>query len=145
MTGEPQQPRPLSDTFSARLKRLFETVPKTPGGRDKWSNASVAEAVTRLGVPTTHSHISHMRLGVRSNPSAALVKALADVFRVPVTYFYEDQTGGNVSTELVAALGDAGVRGVALRAQGISEQGMNKLMELADMIRELEKLPPAEQ
>ncbi|MEJ7648650.1 MAG: helix-turn-helix transcriptional regulator [Nakamurella sp.] len=144
MTGDQNAPRPLSDTFSARLKRLFETVPKTPGGRDKWSNASVAEAVTQLGVSTTHSHISHMRLGVRNNPSAALVKALADVFRVPVTYFYEDRDGGDVSSELVAALGDAGVRGVALRAQGISEQGMSKLLEMADMIRELEKLPPAD-
>lgn len=127
-------------TFGELLTHLIQTVPRTPGGSDRWSNQLIAESVTALGVPTTPSHISHLRNGHRENPSAALVKALSRTFRVPITYFYGEADTA-VDTALLAGLRDSGVRGIALRATGLSSDGLRRLTEIADVIREAERLP----
>lgn len=136
--------KPRAQTFSSRLSQLFDMVPKDTESGEKWTSAALAAEVTRTGVPTGQSHMAHLRSGTRSNPSAALVKAIADVFGVPVGYFYdESDSHWEADLEAVALLRSAGVRGVALRASSLSPRGLARLAELADLIRDVEGLPPA--
>lgn len=131
--------KPL-DGFAEKLATLFATVRRAEG--QLWTTTAVAEAVTAQGVPVGQSHISQLRSGKRSNPSAELVGALAAVFDVPVGYFYntgDDPQRWQRELETVASLRRAGVHAVALRAQGLSERGLATLAKLADDIRAIEQ------
>lgn len=136
----------LPQTFASKLTTLFEVTVRTPTG-DQWTNTALADAVTELGVPTVQSYISQLRHGKRANPSAALVGAIATAFGVPVGYFYnaDDAKLRDVAEmRAINAMRSAGVASVAWRASGLSAQGLQQLETLADYIRSMEGLPPAE-
>ncbi|WP_231988201.1 helix-turn-helix domain-containing protein [Nakamurella panacisegetis] len=136
----------LPETFARKLSALFASTVRTATG-DPWTNTTLAEAVTEIGVPVVQSYISQLRHGKRTNPSADLVGAIASAFGVPVGYFYdgEEATQRQIDEQrTVNALRAAGVENVAWRASGISAQGLEQLAKLADYIRAMEGLPPAE-
>lgn len=128
-----------SSDFADRLNRLVATTRQADGSA--WTNAAVARAVTELGTPTGPSNISLLRSGQRTNPSAALVGALAEVFDVPTDYFFS-RTAEEWERELkaVTTLRRAGVRSVAARAAKLSDDSLDKLTELADYLARLENL-----
>lgn len=123
--------------FASRLNRLVDAGRQSDG--TPWSNAALAKAVTALGVPTSASNLSLLRSGRRSNPSAALVDALAAVFGVPVDFFF-GRTSEEWDRELetVLALRRAGVRSVTTRAAQLSDAGLAKLAEMADYLASIE-------
>ena len=124
-----------------RLDYLFKTVinPKTSR---LYSNDAVAAALAEKGISVTGTHISHLRTGRRDNPSARLLAGLAELFGVPLGYFFEPEVEEQIKEELqtLVALRDTGIRSVMLRAQGISPQSMEHLKALLDRIREIEGL-----
>lgn len=139
-------PRGLTETFAERLSALFEAQRTPKGGI--WTNTALAAAVTELGVPSVQSHISQLRNGRRSNPSAALVGAIAAAFGVPISYFFgegaDDRQNWLNQLRTVSALREAGVESIALRSSGVSPEGMHRLIELAEYIRSVEGLPPVD-
>ena len=106
-----------SETLAAKLQHLFATV--KPAGRGEYSNHEVATAIEAGGGPTiSATYIWQLRKGLRSNPTLNHLEALAGFFGVPVAYFLDEEITDRIDEELevIAALRDAGIRSVALRA-----------------------------
>lgn len=131
--------------FAELLDHLFKTVPG-PGGKGHWSNEQAAAELARLGTPMSGAYLSQLRHGKRLNPSARSVGALATLFAVPVTYFYEIETAEKINKDLrlLSAIRDSNVESLALRARGLSPKAIDNLKGIIDHIRELERLPEEE-
>jgi transcriptional regulator with XRE-family HTH domain len=130
-------------TLAQRLEYLFRTV-REPGRRE-YSNEEVSAAIARdQDVTISASYIWYLRTGQRDNPTFKHLNALARFFGVPAAYFFDDDTTGRVEAELalLAAMKDADVRDVALRAAGLSPQSLGTISDVIARVRELEGLPP---
>lgn len=87
---------PEPDSIAGRLSHLCRT--KHPANRGPLTAQEVAEMVTELGgVQVTGSYIAQVRGGRRTNPTVDVLRALAKVFDVPLTYFFEDCEGAACS------------------------------------------------
>lgn len=127
--------------LAGKLNHLFATVP-APTRSGLYSNDAAAQALSERGVIVSGVHLSHLRAGRRDNPSARLLAALADVFGVPIGYFFDSSVEEQVNAELEAlvALKDSRVKSLMLRAQGVSAESMEHLEAILDRIRQLEGL-----
>lgn len=133
--------RPLA-TFADRLNFLFETV--HPATRRRYSNDEVAAAIHdhhATGISATYIWL--LRNARRDNPTIKHVEALARFFGVPSAYFFNEDMTSQVTRELRLAqtLKSVGVQRLALRANGLSAQSIDTLIEMIDRVRELEGLP----
>ncbi len=126
--------------LTAQLERLFNTVPQ-PDGRRLWTNEEAAAAMTRGGVPTSAAYLSQLRTGKRDNPSARHLAAVAQLFEVPVDYFFNADVASRIDADLalVMAFRDAGVHKIALRAHGLSPEGLATVGQMVDYIRQHEE------
>ena len=127
--------------LAAKLNHLFATVP-APTKSGLYSNESAAHALGELGVTVSGVHISHLRSGRRDNPSARLLAALAELFGVPIGYFFDPTLEDRINSELDAltALKDSRAKSLMLRAQGVSPESMEHLEGLLNRIRQIEGL-----
>lgn len=124
-----------------KLNHLFATVP-APTRSGLYSNDTAAHALADLGVTVSGVHISHLRSGRRDNPSARLLVALAELFGVPIGYFFDSTMAETIDSELesLAALRDSRAKSLMRRARGVSPQSMDQLEAILDRIRQLEGL-----
>ena len=78
-------------------------------------------------------------------PSYQILEAIAQFFGVPATYFSKEMTDteAELHAELQQSIRDAGVRRIALRSSGLSEQSLRSVMRIIDDYRRLEGLDPA--
>jgi hypothetical protein len=132
-------------TFAGRLNHLFRSV--RPDGRREFSNDEVCASIARdQGIRISASYIWYLRTGQRDNPTFKHVAALAAFFGVPAGYFFDEETGRRVEAELamMTAMQDAGVRSVALRAEGLSAASLEAIADVLDRVRQLEGLPVSE-
>jgi transcriptional regulator with XRE-family HTH domain len=130
-------------TLAQKLDHLFRTVHP---GRGEYSFDEVAKAIQARGGPTiSATYLWQLRKGLRDNPTKKHLEALADFFGVSPAYFFDDAAAERIDAELalLAALRDASVRQVALRAVGLSPQTLDAIAEMIDRIRQLEGLPDA--
>lgn len=134
-------------TLAERIEYLFAQT-AGPGGRP----ATLQEIVDRMaerGISTMSvSYLQQLRSGLAENPRLQHLRALADAFGVPLTYFFEDATGdsqGN-ATGGEADLADlaADERGIALRVHGLSEDALESIRSVVELARRSENLddPP---
>ena len=132
-------PRPGS--LAERLNRLFETV--HPSGRGHFNNEEVARSIRENGGDISRAYIAYLRNGQRTNPTLHHLEELARFFGVKAAYFFDDDVADEVDArlDLIVAMRDAGVRSVALRAAGLSPQGLRAVANIVDQVRELEGLP----
>ena len=121
--------------LSPKLEHLFTLVPRSTGGR--YTNETAAHALAEAGVKVSSVHLSHLRSGRRNNPSARLLAALAELFGVPIGYFFDPAIEERVNNELstLLALHDTRVKGLMLRAQGLNRQNFKRLEEVLEQIR----------
>lgn len=127
-------------TIAAKLEHLFRSV---PGPRGEYSLEEVAAGIRARGGPTVSaSYIWQLRKGVKDNPTKKHMEALADFFGIPASYFFDDEAAGRIEAELemLAALRDAGVRRVALRAAGLSPRSLEAIQTIIEGAREVEGL-----
>jgi transcriptional regulator with XRE-family HTH domain len=124
-----------------KLNHLFATVP-APTRSGLYSNDSAAHALGERGVTVSGVHISHLRSGRRDNPSARLLAALAELFGVPIGYFFDSTMEDRINEELAAlsALKDSRAKSLMLRAQGVSPESMEHLEAILERIRQIEGL-----
>src|SRR5918912_4151596 len=112
-------------TLADKLDRLFKTVRPRDGG--EFTFEEVAEGIRRRGGPTiSATYIWQLRKGLRDNPTKRHLEALADFFGVSPAYFFDDAAAERIDAELalLAALRDAPVRRLALRASGLSPDSL---------------------
>lgn len=128
-----------------RLNALFARVPAS-GTSQLYSNDRAAKELGDAGVKVTGSYLSLLRSGKQRNPSARLLGAIADLFDVPVTYFFDDDQAAAINAELDLLIGlrDTQVRGILTRAAGLSDRGKANLGAILDQIRQMEGLDDAD-
>lgn len=127
--------------LAEKLNHLFATVP-APTKSGLYSNDTAALALEERGVTVSGVHLSHLRSGRRDNPSARLLAALADLFGVPIGYFFDDTMESQINAELDAliAFRDSRAKGLMMRAQGVSPESMEHLEAILERIRKIEGL-----
>jgi hypothetical protein len=125
-----------------RLNHLFATVPR-PNGQGLWTNEQASVALAAAGTYMSDGYLSQLRSGKRNNPSARNLAAIADLFAVPVDYFFNAETAAKIDADLrlLVAVRDVGVQGLALRAHGLSPQSIAGLAGIIEQVRRLEHLP----
>ena len=128
--------------LAERLNHLFATVPR-PDRQGYWTNEQAAAELARLGTPMSHAYLSQLRTGKRDNPSARHLAAIAELFAVPMEYFFNTEIADKINADLrlLAAIRDSGVKGVALRAHGLSPASLASLEGIIEQVRKLERLP----
>jgi transcriptional regulator with XRE-family HTH domain len=149
---------PGAGRLAGRLNHLFATV--HPRGRGPYSNEEVAKAIRAQGGDISKAYLAYLRNGSRDNPTMQHIAALATFFGVSPAYFFDDRVADDTDAriaELAALreagversrwrdLEDAGLRRVALRAAGLSPQGLRAVETILDNLRELEGLPAADE
>lgn len=131
-------------SFGDQLNHLIEIV----HGRNRapYTNKELAEAVRERGVRCTPQYIGQLRAGKHA-PSLEVARALAQVFGVSIDYFSHPDVGRDTDQQLayLAALQDAGVTKVALRAADLSPSALETLHEIIDRIRAEEELSADDQ
>jgi transcriptional regulator with XRE-family HTH domain len=136
---------PRGSVIAERLNRLFATV--HPAGRGPYTLREVADAVNAEAGESVISaaYLSQLRTGQRGEPSHSRLAAVARFFGVDTDYFAgtEDAEETDRQLEVLVAMRDAGVRSVALRAAGLSEESLAAIRAVIDNARRLEGLPDA--
>lgn len=127
--------------LAEKLNHLFANVPRSNGG-GYHTNDTAAHALNEAGVAISSVYLSHMRSGRRTNPSARLLAAIAQMFGVPIAYFFNDELEQQINSELasLAALRDSEVKGLMLRARGMSRPNLKLLRDIVDSMRRSEGL-----
>lgn len=119
------------DTFGTRLRRLFDSVRREDGS--KYTPREVAEEITRRGHRLSKSYV-YTLLKDESEPSHALVQALAEFFEVPLDFFSNSERGRDLNRQyqVLASLGDHNVRQIAFRAQNLSPEQLQSVLDYID-------------
>ena len=130
----------MSQTFAARLNRLFDTV--YPPGRGPHTSAEVIAALKAEGITMSAPYLSQLRSGNRTNPSGATMTALANFFRIKPAYFTDDEFFERLDRELgyLAQMREDGVRRIAARTIGLSDEAKRDLVEKVEELRRREHL-----
>lgn len=106
----------------AELLRRLIAIVRRPDGTE-WTGKDIVATARANDVELSESHLSELRRGVKTNPTMRVLVALADVFEVPVAYFFGDPQiveETEAELELRAAMRDAQVIQVAARAADLS-------------------------
>jgi transcriptional regulator with XRE-family HTH domain len=131
------------NVLAERLDHLFATV--HPRDRKPYTLREVADAINAEAGATiiSVSYLSQLRAGQRTEPSHSRLVAIARFFGVDVDYFSKDVPAEDAGQqiEFLAAMRDAGVRSVALRAHGLSEFSLAAVRAVIENARRLEHLP----
>lgn len=119
-----------------KLQHLFRTIPQGAGA-GWYTNEAMVRALAARGVVVTVQHLSSLRNGRRDNPSAKMLAAIADVFGVPLDYFFDEEAEKRVNDELdtLAQLRRAG--GLRLRG-GLDAEGLASLLAAIQRVHDLD-------
>jgi len=135
----PETPRaPM--TLAEKIDTLFQTV-RRPND-EQFSHEEVARACREAsGESFSAPYLWQLRTGRRTNPTKRHLEALAQFFQVPASYFFDEDSSTAIAKELelLAALRDAEVRSVALRAVNLSREGIGTISDMIDVIARREK------
>lgn len=129
--------------LSVKLNKLFDIMRKPSD--PPLSNAAAAEAITRkTGVAISAAYLWQLRSGLKTNPTVAHLRAIAQFFGVAPSYLVDPGIDPDVDAQLnlLQAMRDAGVVDLAMRASGLTSQALNSLRAMVDHARHLEQLPP---
>lgn len=136
-------------SLAEQIEHLFAKT-AGPAGRP----ATLQEIVDRMaerGISTMSlSYLQQLRTGQAQNPRLQHLRALADVFDVPLGYFFEEEasepSGSDGSPdEGPAGRGDSAdltsaERDVALRVHGLSDDALDSISAIVEFARKRENL-----
>jgi transcriptional regulator with XRE-family HTH domain len=127
-------------TLAQKLDNLVRTVHEP--GRGPYSTREIADAINqRHGAQViSHSTVANLLSGKQTTPTKAVLELLAEFFRVPISYFFDDAMAARLGAELelVAALRDAGVRDLALRVAGLDDDARRAVMAMIDALQKMQ-------
>ena len=126
-----------------KLQHLFKTIPQDQG-RGWFTNEAVVRELADRGVTVTVQHLSNLRNGRRSNPSARLLGSIADVFGVPVGYFFDQDEQRRVNEDLETLSQLRRVGGLRLRGGELSPEGIVQLIAAIQEVARTEERRPGE-
>ncbi|MFE2865028.1 XRE family transcriptional regulator [Embleya sp. NPDC059259] len=147
MADKVDEAAPEPGMLAQRLEHLFATV--HPPDRGPYSTAEAVELINEAAGETVigATYMWQLRTGRRDDPTHSRLNAVAKFFGVSVTYFYDDAVAERTDAQLamLAAVRDAGVRSIALRANGLSPESQAAVTAMLDRVRLLEGLPQPEE
>jgi hypothetical protein len=114
------EPNEAGQTFASRLDHLFRRV--HPSDKPEFTYEEVANGVTQAGHDISAAYVWQLRNGKRTNPTLRHIEGL----------------------DLITSLRDAGVQNLALRAHGLSPEGLAAVESMVEHVRRLEKLSDPE-
>ena len=128
------------ESFAARLDTLFRRV--HPPDKAEYTYEEVARGATRSGFDISAAYVWQLRNGKRTNPTLRHIEGLASFFGVPASYFLDPEVQRRVDAELdlMVSLRNAGVQNLALRAHGLSAEGLAAVENMVEHVRRIEKL-----
>ncbi len=132
-------------TLADKLDHLFHTV--HPRNRGEYSLEEVAQGIRQRSGPTiSANYLWLLRKGLRDNPTKKHMEALSDWFGVSPAYFFDDEVAARVDAQLdlLAALRDAEVRQLALRASALSPESLRAIADMVERARQIERVPAVE-
>ncbi|CAM3836575.1 MULTISPECIES: XRE family transcriptional regulator [Tsukamurella] len=128
--------------LAQRLNALYEREAKA--GRPRTNNAIAQELRDRNpGLRVSGGYLSALRNGGRANPSIELLRALASYFEVPIDHLTAPSTDDEAALAAELVMREAGIRALALRAEGLGEASLASIVAIIDNARKLEGLPAA--
>lgn len=125
-----------------RLDRLFATV--TPLGRPytlrEAADGINAQAGTNV---VTFQYLSHLRSGLKKNPSYEKLQAIARWFGVSADYFADPEAARRTDEEIrvLDLMRDPRVRRVAFLAEGLGPDDLKLAVGILKRLREIGRLP----
>lgn len=127
------------DDLPRKLEYLVDNIGQ-PDGRGRYTNDAICRALAELDISATPAYLSLLRKGQRSNPSARLINGLAQVFGVPMEYFFDNpdqEKAINTQIEGLKKLREAHLQGLMLR----SKDGLDRasLLELAALLSRVQQ------
>lgn len=130
-------------------QRLDHLIRMNRAAGQKLTNSEVAEQVRQRnpGIRVSGAYLSALRAGKRVNPSPELLVALADYFGVAPGYFLDRDESDRITEqlEMLEGMRNAGVRGIAMRALGLSDENLEAVASVLDQVRKLQGLPPVQE
>ncbi|MFE4834470.1 helix-turn-helix domain-containing protein [Arthrobacter sp. NPDC056691] len=127
-------------TIARQLERLFAQT-AGPQGRP----VTLQEIIHRMekrGISTMSlSYLQQLRSGQAENPRLQHLRALADAFNVPLSYFLDE---GNEPTSPIEHKLTKEERTIALRVHGLSDGALSSIRAIVELARKSEQLddPP---
>jgi transcriptional regulator with XRE-family HTH domain len=124
--GGPAQPK-----FAERLTSLIEAG--RASGEHPHSYREMSSAIERAGGPAmSPAYIQQLATGKRINPKIHYVEALANLFGVPVNYFFDEPGPERAAVGQEAQL-------MAMRAAELSPEGRRQVMDLLAIVERYEQ------
>lgn len=139
---------PAPHSLAAKLTKLFEARKELTGKRPSYE--TVARAINTAAGESVISppYVWELATGRTDNPKLRHLEVLAAYFEVPVRYFIDDETEDALTPqlELLQALADEGVRGLAVDVAGarLSPESLKTVRDMVLFLKEQDsKLPSA--
>lgn len=127
-------------SLADKINRLFQTV--QVNGRE-YTNEEVSRGCSQLegSAAISKTYVWQLRTGQRDNPTKRHLEALATFFRVPAAYFFDEETSERVDLQLalLAALRNADIRSIALRALELDDSGRRSISRIVGEVADLHK------
>ncbi|MEV7615477.1 hypothetical protein [Streptomyces sp. NPDC089799] len=133
--------RPLLRRFDQRLNELIAAL--YPDERKRPGYARLAKEIRETtGGTISGTYLWELAKGKKRNVTLEQLDVLAEFFGVPPEYFLNEETAERVNAQLklAAALRDARVRNLALRAEGLSAESLDALLIMVDAARKVQNL-----
>jgi transcriptional regulator with XRE-family HTH domain len=122
-------------TFAEKLSTLIEG--SRANEEAPHSYREMSSAIERAGGPAmSPAYIQQLATGKRVNPKIHYVEALARLFGVPVTHFFDNPSFDD-EEPAEAQAGEAKL--MAMRAQELSPEGRRQVMDLLDLVERYER------
>jgi transcriptional regulator with XRE-family HTH domain len=123
-------------TFAEKLCGLIDGL--RANSEAPHSYRELSSAIDKAGGPAmSPAYIQQLATGKRINPKIHYVEALARLFGVPVTYFFDDEEITEPSPAAEARGNEAKL--MAMRAQELSPEGRRQVMDLLDLVERYER------
>ncbi|WP_181273640.1 helix-turn-helix domain-containing protein [Brevibacterium oceani] len=121
-------------TIAQRLEQLFSET-AGPHGRPV-TMKEIIQRMDQRGISSMSlSYLQQLRKGEAENPRLQHLRALADAFGVPLTYFLEDDPDDADNRELTQQ-----ERTLALRVHGLSDGALSSIRAVVELARKSEQL-----
>jgi transcriptional regulator with XRE-family HTH domain len=129
----------VGGTFAERLTTLRETIKRKDGKRYSLRDFTAACQEVN-GETLSPEYVRKLLSGEAANPTKSVMEALAGMFDVPVDYFFDDARGAAMQEDLKlgAALRDAGVQTLAMRAVNLDPGQQARVLAYIEEIRRRE-------
>ncbi|WP_308820040.1 hypothetical protein [Pseudonocardia alni] len=100
----------LPRTLADRIDRVFQ-VSRPPSAPNRpWRNKEVVAACRAAGYELSESHLSELRRGIKTNPTARTLEALGWFFGVRSAYFIDDEVAAQAEPQLAARSAELAVK-----------------------------------